>query len=175
MNPLVRVRLATFDDIETIAAIHTEARTAYYRGYVPDAELRDPAAHVLRRDAYRDRVRAPEYTVLCAERGGRVLGFTLFGPPSVPEPGSGPPTVAQLRQIHVDPAHWRLGIGSALHDACVRAWQAAAITVGRVDVWRHDHHALSFYDAHGWRPESQRGQAHARPGYLHLTLAVPQG
>lgn len=173
MNPPVRLRVATFDDVETIAGIHTMARIAYYRGFVPDAELRDPTAHAQRRDVYRDRVRAPEFTVLCAERDERVVGFALYGPAVEPVGTARPEEVAQLRQIHVDPAHWRLGIGTALHDACVQAWQDSEIRVGRVDVWQHDRHARAFYDAHGWRPDGYGRASQVDTGHIRLSLAIP--
>jgi ribosomal protein S18 acetylase RimI-like enzyme len=59
----------------------------------------------------------------------------------------------------VRPDHWRKGIGTALHEACMAAWRKGGITVGVVEVWSHNGRAQAFYESHGWRADG-----HTRPG-----------
>ncbi len=50
---------------------------------------------------------------------GTILGIASFRPPQ-----DGPAGTVKLFQFHVDPDHWRRGIGTALHAACVARWRA---------------------------------------------------
>jgi len=143
----VRIRLAVLADLDGIASVHTQARSAYHRGLIPEEDLADPAAYQRRREIHRQRMQDPACTVLCAELDHELAGFALLGPPHEPAPD--PRIVGQLRQIHVHPSRWRQGIGSALHRACIHAWQAASITTGRVDVWARNPRAQAFYAAQG--------------------------
>jgi GNAT superfamily N-acetyltransferase len=72
----------------------------------------------------------------------------------------------------VHPDHWRKGIGSALHAACLEAWRSTGVTVGVVEVWSRNARAQAFYESHGWRPDG-----HTRPGlndtsYLRLRRSI---
>ena len=90
----LRDRPATPADVNAIARIHTAARSAYYRGFVAEDRLADPAAEQRRREIYARRLADPRYTVLCAEAGPEVTGFTILGPPHEPAPG--PAVTGQL-------------------------------------------------------------------------------
>lgn len=166
------IRAAVPDDLDPIASIHTAARSAYYRGFVPDKVLADPVAAVHRRLILSERMHDSQCTVLCAEADGHVIGFALLGPPH--DQPVAAPTVGQLRQIHVSPSHWRQGVGNALHQACIRAWQSASITTGQVDVWENNHRARAFYAQFGWQPSSRRRPGPADYDYLQLYLTIPR-
>jgi RimJ/RimL family protein N-acetyltransferase len=167
----LRIRPAVPADLDAIVSLHSRARAASYGGLVPDDYLTDPAAHQRRREIHQQRMHDPECTVLCAELDHQVAGFALLGPPHEPAPD--PSVVGQLRQIHVSPDHWRQGIGSALHKACIRTWQTAAITTGRLEVWASNHRALAFYAAHSWQPDGHRRPGPADADYLRLCLTIP--
>jgi len=167
------VRPAEPADIDVIARIHTAARSAYYRGFVSEDRLADPAAEEQRRDIYAERMADPECTVVCAGFGPEVAGFALLGPPHEPVPD--PAAVGQLRQIHVRADLWRRGIGSALHRASVEAWRAALVTTARVDVWARNDRGRAFYDSHGWQPDGHRREGPAGFDFLRLVLAIPDG
>jgi len=165
------VRPATSADIDVIARIHTAARSAYYRGFVPEENLADPAAEERRRGWYALRMADPRYTMLCAEAGPDVAGFVILGPPHEPAPD--PDVTGQLLQIHVHPERWRRGIGSALHRASVGVWQAASVTTARVDVWARNDRGRAFYASHGWQPDGHRREGPAGFDFLRLVLPVP--
>jgi ribosomal protein S18 acetylase RimI-like enzyme len=165
------VRPATPADIDVIARIHTAARSAYYRGFVPGESLADPAAGQRRRGLYALRMCDPRYTMLCAEAGPDVTGFVILGPPHEPAPD--PEVTGELLQIHVRPDRWRRGIGSALHWASVGVWQAASVTTGRVSVWARNDPGRAFYASQGWQPDGHRRAGPAGFDFLRLVLSVP--
>ena len=168
----VRIRAAAPADLDAIARIHTAARSAYYRGAVPDDVLADPEAAARRRRILSQRMHDPRCTVLCAEAAGELAGFAILGPPlDQPAPD---PAIGELRQIHVSPAQWRQGIGSELHNACVQAWRTASVRTGQVDVWADNQRARAFYARHGWRPSGGRRPGPAGTDYLRLRLAIPR-
>jgi len=95
-------------DALAVAGIHVRAWQTGYRGLVPDGYL----------DGLRAEDRARRYTfeltdldrpqTLVAELDGAIVGFATTAP-AQDEPGAG-----ELAALHVDPAAWRRGIGSAL-------------------------------------------------------------
>ena len=168
----IRIRATAPADLDAIARIHTAARSAYYRGAVPDDVLADPAAAARRRRILSQRMQDPRCTVLCAETAGELAGFAILGPPldqPTPDPATG-----ELRQIHVSPAEWRQGIGSELHNACVQAWRAASVSTAQVDVWASNHRARAFYAHHGWRLAASRRPGPAGADFVRLRLAIPR-
>lgn len=171
-GPGLRIRGAVPADLDAIACLHTAARSAYYRGSVAEAVLADPEAAARRRRILSQRMHDPRCTVLCAEAAGELAGFAILGPPlDQPAPD---PTMGELRQIHVSPAQWRQGIGSALHDACVLAWRAASVRTSQVDVWASNQRARAFYAHHGWRPAGGRRPGPAGADFLRLRLTIPR-
>ena len=165
------IRTAAPADLDAIIGLHAAARSACYRGFVPDEQLAELAASARWREAHQQRIADPRCTTLCAERDGQLAGFVILGPPHEPAPD--PSIVGQLFQIHVSPRYWRQGIGRALHDACVRCWQSASIGTARVEVWANNGRARAFYAAHGWRPDGHRRPGEAGFDYLRLCLAIP--
>jgi ribosomal protein S18 acetylase RimI-like enzyme len=167
----LRIRAARTADLDAIARIHTAGRSAYYRGAVPEDVLADPEAAARRRRILSHRMHDSRCTVLCAEAAGQLAGFAVLGPPlDQPSPD---PHAGELRQIHVSPAFWRQGIGSALHHSCVQAWRAASVSTGQVDVWANNQRARAFYAHHGWQPTIGRRPGPAGFDYLRLRLTIP--
>lgn len=165
----IRIRIADPVDLAAVADLHTRARSDYYRGFVDDAELADPRRAAARRDAWARFLHSPEHTVFLAEQGGRPVGLAMIGPCAFPDPD---PDVAGEMHLYVDPGSFRRGIGTELHDTCVRAWQAASVTVARIWVQHFNGRARSFYASQGWRPDG-----HHRPdstGLLGYRLRIPQ-
>ncbi len=155
-------------DCAAIAGVHTRARTAYYRGVVPDQELAEYARTLPER--YLDILTRSRKTVRCAERDGTVVGVTVTGAEGVL--AAGQTGIARLYQIHVEPGCWQHGIGSRLLAACVRDWQAAGISSARLDVWEHNTRARAFYARHGWRPDGRSRAGPDNSRYLGLTLGL---
>ncbi|MEW2086850.1 GNAT family N-acetyltransferase [Streptomyces sp. NPDC005283] len=153
------IRTAVPADLDAIAALHAEARASYYRGHLPDDAFDGPAEHARTRAGWAAAIERG--AVLCAEKDGTVAGAAAFR-----EVG----TVMTLTQLHVDPKRWRDGIGTALHTACVQAWQRAGVRTARLEVFEHNSRAQAFYAHHGWLPDPDEPRADT---HLVLRLTVP--
>ncbi|MGW0907668.1 N-acetyltransferase family protein [Streptomyces sp. NPDC002853] len=154
------IRSALTADAPALAALHARARATYYPEGLPD-EAVDGAA------MWRAGIERRGGHVLCAVREGRIVGLASFRTPE----GEAADTVT-LFQFHVDPDHWRAGVGAALHAACVEEWRADGIREATLDVHRENARAQAFYARHGWRT--------AEPGegagtHLRMRLSVPAG
>lgn len=143
------VRPAAPEDAAQVLSVHIRARTTYYRGYLPDEVIAQQnhrsAAH------YEAIIRNPARTVRVAEFRGRVVGFLMIGPCYYADPD--PTVTSELQQIHVDPDHFRRGIGSSLHAEGVGVWKAADVTAARLWAWDFNERARAFYLARGWVPD----------------------
>ncbi|MET7649330.1 GNAT family N-acetyltransferase [Streptomyces sp. NPDC005426] len=113
------------------------------------------------REGWARAVDRDDATVLCAETDGMLTGIAAYSPRE---------GVMHLSQLHVSPAHWRKGVGTALHTACVAAWQRDGVTDALLEVFAHNLRAQSFYAARGWAPDPERPRAGT---HLVLRLAVP--
>ncbi|MEV8022979.1 GNAT family N-acetyltransferase [Streptomyces sp. NPDC086554] len=153
------IRTALPADAPVLAALHARARATYYPEGLPDesAGVDGPAM-------WRGAVERRDGHVLCAVREGRVVGLASFRTPD----GDAADTV-RLFQFHVEPAHWRAGVGAALHAACVEQWRADGIREACLDVHRENRRAQSFYARHGWRPAER---ADGGGTHLRMRLAV---
>ncbi|WP_127360277.1 GNAT family N-acetyltransferase [Actinacidiphila soli] len=102
----MEIRPATPADLDAMLAVHTAARTAYYRaGGLSEAELTDPAEHAGRAAGWARAVERADRTTLCAVRAdGAVVVSCPWGrsrtpsctrsrstPPSPAGPASRPP------------------------------------------------------------------------------------
>ncbi|CUW27624.1 GNAT family N-acetyltransferase [Streptomyces reticuli] len=156
------IRGALPAEAENIAALHRRARSTYYPDGLPDDGIDWTAA-------WRGAVERPDGQVLCVVEEGTILGIASFRPPQ-----DGPAGTVKLFQFHVDPDHWRRGIGTALHAACVARWRADGRHCAVLDVHVDNLRARSFYARHGWVPDPAHPPA---PGdhHLFLRLSVPPG
>ncbi|MEV7415116.1 GNAT family N-acetyltransferase [Streptomyces sp. NPDC089919] len=153
------IRNARPGDLDTIAALHTRARATYYRGRIPQEEYGGEAELARGREAWARAIERTEGGVLCAERDGAVAGVAAFRPVD---------GVMTLTQLHVDPGHWRHGIGAALHAACLDAWRERGADRVRLEVYEHNLRAQAFYAAQGWQPDA----GHRAGSHLVLWLEV---
>ncbi|WP_436984020.1 N-acetyltransferase family protein [Streptomyces sp. enrichment culture] len=144
-------------EVEHVVALHARARATYYPDGVPQDGTDWTAA-------WRSALTRPGGRVLCVVEAGRIVGLASFR-----TPGDGPRDVVKLFQFHVDPDHWRRGVGGALHTACVEEWQADGRRTAVLDVHVDNRRAQGFYRRQGWVPEP------AEPGDHHLLMrfAVP--
>ncbi|WP_411106169.1 GNAT family N-acetyltransferase [Streptomyces sp. cmx-4-9] len=161
------IRTAQPADLDAIATLHARARATYYRGHLPEQDYAGEGEVGRTREGWSRAVArsAADGGVLCAEQDGQLAGVAAFRT----ERGE-----TTLTQLHVDPAHWRRGIGAALHAACLDAWRRAGIRRVRLEVYEKNLRAQAFYAAHGWRPDP------ATPGSgshrtLWLTVPEPSG
>ncbi|MBD0709255.1 MULTISPECIES: GNAT family N-acetyltransferase [unclassified Streptomyces] len=153
------IRLATAADLDAVVDLHAEARATYYRGHLPEADYRGPEEVARARESWAAAV--GRGAVLCAVRDGEIVGVAAHGERD---------GLAHLTQLHVRPAHWRSGVGTALHEACVRIWRTAGTPAVRLEVFDRNERAQAFYAAHGWTPDPD----HPRDGD-HLVLRLTPG
>ena len=136
-----RIREATERDLVAVARVHLETVVPAYAGiFPPDAPA--PTLEELQTGWERD-LRAPQKTAFVAELAGEVVGTAVVCPAADTD------RVGELRRLHVLPAHWGCGIGSALHDLAVRA---LAGRFSRAELWvlERNTRARSLYERRGW-------------------------
>ncbi|MCB5166859.1 GNAT family N-acetyltransferase [Streptomyces bambusae] len=155
------IRNAGPADLDEIAALHSRARATYYRDRIPAEAYHGQTEAIRSREAWAHTIERGDGSVLCAELLGRVAGVAAF------RVVDGEMT---LTQLHVDPDHWRRGIGAELHAVCVEIWSRCGVVRARLEVYAHNRRAQDFYAAQGWRPAGSE----ARTGsHRTLWLAVP--
>lgn len=109
----VTIRMATAEDAEAVAALHTANWQDAYRGIMPDAYLDGPLADGMRNgwaEKFAD-MAAGNSAVLVAEAGGRLLGFIRIVPNADPQWGH------YIDNLHVAAGTRGGGIGRALFRA----------------------------------------------------------
>ncbi|TRV79052.1 GNAT family N-acetyltransferase [Streptomyces sp. 130] len=156
------IRTARRDDLDAIVTLHTEARATYYSGHLAEEEYAGAAEAGRSRDGWARAVDREETTVLVAEEDGALVGVAAH---SVRDGWT------CLTQLHVSPAHWREGVGSALHLACVADWRRRGVTRARLEVFGPNERARAFYSACGWVPDPETPR---HGDHLVLRLAVAE-
>ena len=136
-------RLATVDDVEAIAALHTHSWRENYRGIYSDAFL-DNEATADRLEVWSQRLRAPvrdQFTTV-GEVEGSLVGLAHVILDEDPIRG------AVVQNLHVHTNVQRKGIGTALLSEVAQALQQRR-PASRLHVWvREDNtSAMAFYEA----------------------------
>ncbi|MFI6658423.1 GNAT family N-acetyltransferase [Streptomyces sp. NPDC050523] len=154
------IRTALPAEAAAVAGLHGRARATYYPDGLPDDGLDWSAL-------WTQAIARPDGQVLCAVREGRMIAVASFRTPE----GAAAETV-KLFQFHVDPGHWRSGVGTALHTACVEQWRADARRTAVLDVHAGNHRAQAFYARQGWVPDPENPPADG-DHHLFLRFSVP--
>lgn len=149
------IRTALPAEAGAVADLHLRARSTYYPDGVPE-DGTDWSA------AWRSAIERPDGQVLCAVEHGRIVGIASFRTPE-----GAPSGTVKLFQFHVAPDHWRSGIGTALHAACVEQWRADGRRTAVLDVHVGNERAQAFYARRGWVPDPENPPAE---GDHHLFL-----
>lgn len=153
------IRTALPAEAAAIAALHARARATYY----PDGIPQDGTDWLA---AWQSVIGRPDGHVLCVVDEGRIRGIASFRTPE-----GAPAETVKLFQFHVDPDHWRGGIGTALHAACVEEWQADGKRVAVLDVHVDNRRAQAFYARQGWVPDPENPSAEG-DHHLYLRFSV---
>ncbi|MYV45728.1 GNAT family N-acetyltransferase [Streptomyces sp. SID2888] len=154
------IRTALPMEATAVAELHARARATYYPDGVPQDGVGWSAA-------WATAIRRPEGQVLCAVEDGRIVAIASFRTPKAVAADT-----VKLLQFHVDPEHWRRGHGSALHAACVEAWQADGRRTAQLKVHTENRPAQAFYARLGWVPDPQDPPAEGA-NHLALRYTVP--
>ncbi|MBX9364417.1 GNAT family N-acetyltransferase [Streptomyces massasporeus] len=144
-------------EVADVVALHARARATYYPGGVPQ----DGTDWT---ETWRGALTRPDGRVLCVVEAGRIVGLASFRAPE-----GAPGDTVKLFQFHVDPGHWRAGVGTALHAACVEEWRADGRRTAVLDVHVDNLRAQAFYRRQGWVPEPAGPEDH----HLLMRLALP--
>ncbi|MEW2166004.1 GNAT family N-acetyltransferase [Streptomyces sp. NPDC007084] len=167
VNPeRLMIRSVLVAEAGVVAGLHARVRAACCPGGVPG----DGAERVA---AWRGAIERPGGHVLCVVRGGRIAAVAAFRTAE-----DAPADTVTLHRFHVDPGHWRTGLGSALHAACVEQWQADGKRAALLDVPFGDPRARAFYARLGWVPDTADTADTERPAAggdrpVPLRYAVP--
>jgi RimJ/RimL family protein N-acetyltransferase len=146
-------------EAEAVTALHARARATYYPDGIPD-DGTDWLA------AWRAAIERSDGHVLCVVEQGRIVGLASFRTPE-----RAPADTVKLFQFHVDPGHWRSGVGTALHAACVEQWRADRRGTAVLDVHADNRRAQAFYARQGWTPDPENPPA-AGDHHVFLRYAV---
>ncbi|MEW2050100.1 GNAT family N-acetyltransferase [Streptomyces sp. NPDC005476] len=149
------IRTAVPAEAEKVAALHARARATYY----PDGPPQDGTDWLA---VWRTAIERSDGQVLCVVERGQIVGLASFRTPE-----GAPADTVKLFQFHVDPGHWRAGIGTDLHVACVEQWRADGRRTALLDVHVDNRRAQAFYARQGWRPHPDNPPAE---GDHHLWL-----
>nr|WP_043681068.1 GNAT family N-acetyltransferase [Streptomyces xylophagus] len=148
------IRTALPAEAKSVAALHARARATYYPEGVPDDGMDWLAA-------WQGVIERPDAQVLCLIEQGHIVAIASFRTPE-----EGPAETVKLFQFHVDPDHWRAGLGTALHKACVEQWRAEARHTAVLDVHVDNERAQAFYTRQGWTTDPP-DDSH------HLSMTLP--
>jgi GNAT superfamily N-acetyltransferase len=153
------IRTALSAETAAVAALHVRARATYYPDGLPDDGYDWQAA-------WSAAIERPDGQVLCVVRDARLVGIASFRTPE-----DAPAETVKLFQFHVDPDHWRSGVGTALHTACVEQWRADSRRTAVLDVHAGNERAQAFYARQGWVPDPENPPAEG-DHHLYLRYAV---
>jgi GNAT superfamily N-acetyltransferase len=136
----MELRAARPGDELGVARVHVRAWQAGYRGLLPDAYL----------DALRAEERAARYTF------GRPGPETIVAVDVDAIVGFATTIDDELAAFHVDPDHWRRGVGRALIARAREAIAARGHAHGVLWILDGNARAASFYAADGWAADGTR-------------------
>jgi ribosomal protein S18 acetylase RimI-like enzyme len=146
----LKLRQATAEDADAIIALNRRAWREGFRGIVSEDLL--PGDEEWRASLVRS-IAGDDPANLVAELGGQVCGFVTVGSS---RDADSPSNTGEVRALHVDPATWRQGIGSALIEAALTRLREQGYK--QVTLWSFERNLRSrfFYEALGFRPDGAR-------------------
>jgi GNAT superfamily N-acetyltransferase len=152
---VTRLRIATADDTDALAAVHVASWQAAYRGLLPDEYL-DGLTAASRREIWARTLSATEWpargTLLAETDEGTVLGFASVCPTRDGD-GDG---AGEVSGIYVHPSSWGAGVGRQLMDGAVVALRSAGFRQATLWVLEGNVRARDFYARTGWAADGAR-------------------
>ena len=144
----VTVREATPEDARAIAEVHVRSWQTAYRGELPDDYL-DGLSVDERASGWTGRLAEPPLGVetFVAEDGGRVIGFTGFGPT---RDGDAPAGTGEVYTLYLLPGWVGRGVGRELF-ACAND-RLRELGYPRATLWvlATNERSRRFYEQAGW-------------------------
>ena len=153
-----RVRYATENDLEVLAALVVRAN-ATYREWA-GASWRPPGIEH-ERLRWRERFDDSAAWNAVAVASGQCLGCVSFTDARTQE-GQGQRITgpAHLSRMFVDPEQWGRGIGSLLLRAAVDEMRQRRYRQAQLFTPDENHRSRRFYEGHGWRPGEETRRWH---------------
>ena len=150
------IRLATAEDAPAVAGIHVRCWQFAYRGILPDAVL-DILSIPAHEQLWGYALGNPtsDRRLWVADDNGTVVGFCETGPSSDDDATR---DTAEVGAIYLEPMRIGTGVGrplfqDAVDDLCERGFRRATLWV-----FRDNPRARRFYEAAGWRPDTERSR-----------------
>ena len=152
----VRVRHATEEDFEALAALVVRAN-ATYREWA-DAGWTPPGIEH-ERLRWREQFDDTAAWIAVAVEGGELLGCVSFTDARTQDGRGRPiPRLAHLSRMFVDPANWGRGIGSLLLDRALVEMRDRGYRQAQLFTPERNSRSRRFYERHAWQPgEETRG------------------
>ena len=129
------IRAARADEAETLLAIQRDACVAAFAHIFPP-ELY-PFPDDLIRTVWQVALADPDVDVFVAEADDEPIGSVSVGGDF-------------LRTLYVLPAHWRTGIGTALHDHALERLRARGCTRAKLWTLEENWNARRYYEKRDW-------------------------
>jgi ribosomal protein S18 acetylase RimI-like enzyme len=152
------VRPATPSDAPRVAAVYVASWNAGFGSLMPVIVLDDR-----RVGRWYDELGSGDARWWVAEAGGTVVGLVGVGPSRDPvDTGLG-----ELDTIAVDPAYWRMGVGTALMRTALDAIVEGGYREGILWTLANYERARRFYLSAGWRPDGGSRDDGRQVSYRH--------
>ena len=129
------IREARAAEVETLLAIQRSACTVAFAHIFPPE--RYPFPDDLVRTEWQRSLGDQDVETFVAEVGGEPIGSVSIG-------GN------FLRTLYVLPAHWRTGVGTALHDHALERLRARGCTRARLWTLEENWNARRYYEKRDW-------------------------
>jgi GNAT superfamily N-acetyltransferase len=129
------IRAARPDEAESLLTVQRDACVVAFAHIYPPELYPFPDDAV--RQAWREALADPDVEAYVAEVGGEPVGSVSVGD-------------VFLRTLYVVPAHWRSGIGSALHDFALERLRARGCDTAKLWTLEENWDARRFYEKRGW-------------------------
>jgi GNAT superfamily N-acetyltransferase len=129
------IREARAAEAETLLAIQRGACVVAFAHIYPPEQFPFPDDAVV--TAWREALADSDVEVYVAEAGGEPVGSVSVGDEF-------------LRTLYVLPAHWRTGVGSALHDHALERLRARGCDQAKLWTLEENWDARRFYERRGW-------------------------
>ena len=151
--PGLKLRRATPEDAQSLAAIEVATWRAAYSGLMPDSYLEGLSEAEKAEEWRRSLAKHGQdgrKRVLVAEVAAGPIGFVRVGAASDEAEGTG-----LVYLLYVLPEYWGLGVGKSLMGAAMAELQELGMREAALWVLRQNRRARGFYEGLGWRPDGR--------------------
>jgi ribosomal protein S18 acetylase RimI-like enzyme len=143
------VRRAEPQDAPAVARVHVASWRQAYRGLLPQEYLDSLSVEARTTSRAKALSQLPDQTptTLIGELDGQIVGFASVGPSRDDETDT---ATGELWGLYLDPAHWGVGHGHALHTEALDVARASGAAAATLWVLTTNQRARHFYERQGW-------------------------